>query len=170
MLMINSAVKVGSQGSKPMNLTDFRVDDDPSNEDNFVDGDVASQNWKPSYESTFHFNTYEQEFKYIRKQFNTDPKEKELNKMGTQMTKVVMASLTAGREYLVVDGVDADGNKVYRTVTAEDVRDDIMDCINKISDLGTDKVRKRFINEDGSVNIRELSSFLKEELASRGAS
>lgn len=170
MLMINSAVKVGSQGSKPMNLTDFRVDDDPSNEDNFVDGDVASQNWKPSYENTFHFNTYEQEFKYIRKQFNTDPKEKELNKMGTQMTKVVMASLTAGREYLVVDGVDADGNKVYRTVTAEDVRDDIMDCINKISDLGTDKVRKRFINEDGSVNIRELSSFLKEELASRGAS
>lgn len=170
MLMINSAVKVGSQGSKPMNLTDFRVDNDPTNEDNFIDGDVGFRNWKPSYEDTFKFNTYEQEFKYIRKQFNTDPKEQALNKMGTQMTKVAMASLTAGRDYLVVDGVDAEGNKVYRTTTAQDMRDDIMDCINQISDLGTEKVRKRFIGEDGKVNIRELSTFLKEELASRGAS
>ena len=170
MLMINSAVKVGSQGSKPMNLTDFRVDDDPTNESNFVDGDVASQNWKPLYEDSFHFNKYEQEFKYIRKQFNTDPKEQALTKMGTQMTKVAMASLTAGREYLVVDGTDADGNKIYRTVTAQDLRDDVMDCINEISDLGAEKVRKRFMNDDNTVNIRELSDFLKEELANRGAS
>ena len=76
MLMINSAVKVGSQGSKPMDMTSFREDNNPSNEANF-NGEVEGQDWKPSFEDSFHFNKYEQEFKYIRKQFNTDPKGEE---------------------------------------------------------------------------------------------
>lgn len=181
MLMINSAVKVGSQGSKDMNMSNFREDNDPSNEANF-NGDIANQDWKPSYEDSFTFNKYEQEFKYIRKQFNTDPNGKEEIKMGTQMTKVAMASIMPGRDYLIVESIDNDGNKVYKTASALEVRDDIMNCINKISDLGEKKVRERFIKEvaakdaDGNdivqkeVDIEELSKFLKEELASRGAS
>lgn len=169
MLLINSAVKVGSQGSKDMNTYGLRVDNDPTNEDNFVDGDVGSQNWKPSYDD-FHFNKYTQKFKYLRKQFNTDPSGKEIMHMGTQTTKVAMAGVIPGRNYLIVDGVDKKGNKIYRTMSANDIRDDIMDCMNKMSDLGEKKVRERFINKDGTVNIRELSKFLREELSSRGAS
>ena len=41
MLLINSAVKVGSQGSQPMTMSDFRQDNDPSNEANFKSGDVG---------------------------------------------------------------------------------------------------------------------------------
>ena len=133
-------------------------------------------------EHTEPFNTYEQEFKYLRKQFNTDPHGDETIKMGTQMTKVAMAGLMPGREYLIVEGVDENGNKTYRTASAVEVRNDIMNCINQISNLGEKKVRERFIkettvtNEDGTtittkeVKIDELSKFLKEELASRGAS
>jgi hypothetical protein len=162
-------------------MSNFREDNDPSNEANF-NGDIANQDWKPSYEDSFTFNKYEQEFKYIRKQFNTDPNGKEEIKMGTQMTKVAMASIMPGRDYLIVESIDSDGNKVYKTASALEVRDDIMNCINKISDLGEKKVRERFIKEvaakdaDGNdivqkeVDIEELSKFLKEELASRGAS
>ena len=181
MLMINSAVKVGSQGSKPMAMSSFREDNDPSNENNFISGDVANQDWKPSYDD-FSFNKYEQDFKYIRKQFNTDPHGKLTNKMGTQMTKVVMASLMPGRDYTILEGVDENGNKIFRTASALDVRNDIMNCINQISNLGEQKVRERFIKEAKTtgengeevvtkeIKIEELSKFLKEELASRGAS
>jgi len=58
MLMVNSAVKLGSQGSK------------------------AIENWD-TFESDFHFNPYTQKFLYLRKQFNTDPKEEELMNVGT---------------------------------------------------------------------------------------
>ena len=102
--------------------------------------------------------------------------------MGTQMTKVAMASIMPGRDYLVVEGIDENGNKIYKTASAVDVRYDIMHCINEMSNIGERKVRDRFIketviqNEDGTqsvnkeVKIEELSKFLKEELASRGAS
>jgi hypothetical protein len=58
MVMFNSAVKVGSQGSQDINFETLESED-------------------------FKFNTYTQEYKYLRKQFNTDPKEKEMMAMGT---------------------------------------------------------------------------------------
>lgn len=181
MLMINSAVKVGSQGSTSMAMSNFREDNDPTNENNFKNGDIGQQDWKPSFDN-FKFNTYEQEFKYIRKQFNTDPKGELMSKMGTQMTKVVMASMMPGRDYMILESVDEDGNKTFRTASALEVRNDIMNCINQISNIGEQKVRERFIKETKTVDengnetvtkeikIEELSKFLKEELASRGAS
>jgi len=56
MVMFKSAVKVGSQGSQKIDWNNF---------------------------DSFTFNKYEQEYRYLRKQFNTDPKEKELMAMGT---------------------------------------------------------------------------------------
>ena len=118
----------------------------------------------------------------MRKQFNTDPKESATTKMGTQMTKVAMANLILERDYIIVEGVDENGNKIYRTSSGRDLRNDIMTCINEMSNIGERKIRERFIvektttGEDGkevttrSVNIKELSKFLREELASRGAS
>jgi hypothetical protein len=74
MLLINSAVKVGSEGSKPINWSDYRQTEDPSDENNFK-GDIANQDWKPMFKDAFNFNTYECDFDYLRKQLNTDPKE-----------------------------------------------------------------------------------------------
>lgn len=138
MVMLNSAVKVGSQGSQDINW------------DNFDDN--------------FQFNIYEQEYRYLRKQFNTDPKEKELMAMGTQMTKIIMSAMLPGRNYVITD---PDGSK--RSVNAIDLRDEIMNSINKLSQIGYDRLRKQLFNGD-ELNIERFSEFLIEELSSRGAS
>nr|DAD95325.1 MAG TPA: hypothetical protein [Podoviridae sp. ctsNK10] len=57
MLMINSAVKVGSQGSLGGKETESKID-------------FASDNIK--------FNTYKQKYQFLRKQLNTDPGDKDL--------------------------------------------------------------------------------------------
>lgn len=72
MLMVNSAVKVGSQGSQ-----DYSTDD------------------------SFSFNTYKEPFNRLRKQFNTNPHHKEDQSMGTQMVKVALASLVMNNNYTV---------------------------------------------------------------------
>lgn len=138
MVMLNSAVKVGSQGSQD------------------IDWDNLDDN--------FQFNTYEQEYRYLRKQFNTDPKEKELMAMGTQMTKIIMSAMLPGRNYIVTD---PDGSK--RSVNAIDLRDEIMNSINKLSQIGYDRLRKQLFNGD-ELNVERFSEFLIEELSSRGAS
>ena len=138
MVMLNSAVKVGSQGSQDINWDNFDTD--------------------------FHFNTYEQEYRYLRKQFNTDPKEKELMAMGTQMTKIVMSAMLPGREYVITD---ANGN--HRKLNASDLRDEIMTSINKLSEIGYNNLRNQLFDGD-QLNVEKFSKFLTEELASRGAS
>jgi hypothetical protein len=139
MVMMNSAVKVGSQGAQSL---DFDA--------------LESENFK--------FNTYTQEYKYLRKQFNTDPKEKEQMAMGTQMTKIIMSAMLAGRDYVITN---PDGSK--RTLNAKDLRNEIMQSINKLAEFGYNNLREKLF--DGKeLNVREFSKFLTEELSSRGAS
>ena len=146
-LAVNSAVKVGSQGSKDVKWSDFREDNDPTNENNFI-GDIGQQNWKPVFEESFNFNTYEQDFKYLRKQLNTDPTEEQLMRMGTQMQKVVFSNLIQGKTY-----IGQDGSKI----TGLELQNRIMSSLNSLSDLGVDKLNKKFfkVNEEGQpINIR----------------
>lgn len=135
MLMVNSAVKVGSQGSK--SITDWE-----------------------NFESDFHFNPYTQKFSYLRKQFNTDPKEEELMNVGTQMKKVAMSAIMPGRDYTTLDG---------RTLSAKAIRDEIMISINSISDIGLQAIRDEFFT-DGELDVEKFSKFLTDELQGRGAS
>ena len=149
MLKIKSATKLGNEGSQKLDWTKW-ADKDGNVIDKFhdsVDG--------------FKFNVYEQRMKYLRKQFNTDPKEKEYLTMGTQMTKVVMQALTAGRMYTTQDG---------RTMSAKELRDDVMKAMINIARLGNDKFRKEFFNADGSMNLQAFTKMIKDELSRRGAS
>ena len=84
MLLVKSAVKVGGEGAKDIVWSDYRQDADPANEDNFK-GDIANQDWKPVFKDAFNFETYDCDFDYLRKQLNTDPKEEQMLRMGTQM-------------------------------------------------------------------------------------
>lgn len=135
MLMVNSAVKLGSQGSK------------------------AIKDWD-NFESDFHFNPYTQKFQYLRKQFNTDPKEEDLMNVGTQMKKVAMSAIMPGRDYQTLDG---------RTLSAKAIRDEIMDSINAMSDIGLKAIKEEFFT-DGELDVEKFSKFLTEELQGRGAS
>lgn len=133
MIMINSAVKVGSQSK-------YNVDD---------------ADWD-NLELDKH--AYTQKYAYLRKQFNTDPKEQQLMAIKTQMMKVVMAAMIPGFEY-TVNG---------ETKSATDIRDDIMDALNKMSDIGRQQLLDKFF-KDGEFDVKAFSDILKDELSSRGA-
>lgn len=149
MLLVKSAVKVGGEGAKDIVWSDYRQDTDPTNEDNFK-GDIANQDWKPIFKDTFNFETYDCDFDYLRKQLNTDPKEEQMLRMGTQMQKIVYSNLVPGRTYTTQE-VDAEGNPI--TIKGRDLLNRIMDSSNRLSDMGVDKINKRFFvtNEDGEL-------------------
>lgn len=149
MLLVNSAVKVGSEGSKPVEWDNYRQDSDPSNENNF-NGDIANQDWKPAFEDAFNFDTYECEFDYLRKQLNTDPKEETMLRMGTQAQKIAFSNLVPGRDYVTQD-VDDNGEPV--TIKGRDLLDRIMDSSNRLSDIGVQKMNKAFFrtNDNGEL-------------------
>lgn len=127
MLMIDSAVKLGGQGSKSINWGSYSQQE----------GDD-----KPIFKDSFDFNTYNQKFLYLRKQLNTDPKEEVYMNVGTQMTKVAMANILDGRSYTMQDGTQIRGMEL---------RDDIMSAINTLSNRGLRSIEKRFFktNKDG---------------------
>lgn len=143
MLLINSAVKVGSQESKPIVWSDYREDEDPANENNFK-GDIGQQDWKPVFQESFGFDTYDVDFSYLRKQLNTDPKDDEMLRMGTQAQKIIFSNLFQGRQYITQDGEQIDGQSLQNRIMAS---------MRSLSDLGTDKFNRRFFvtNEDGQL-------------------
>lgn len=128
-LKINSAIKVGSQGSQPIKWDDYSS----------VEGDE-----KPLFLDTFKFNSYEQRFKYLRKQLNTDPNEKKYMNIGTQATKIVMSNLNVNNYYVLRDGTKIKG---------QDLLDTIMNSMNRLSNIGMQNVMKQFFktNEDGQI-------------------
>lgn len=131
MLMVNSAVKVGSQGSKEINYDNF--------------------------DENFQFNTYEQKFLYLRKQLNTDPKEESMMSMGTQMTKVVMSSLFDGRTYYMQDGT---------TISGAELRNDIMNAINTLSDRGLHNIVTRFFKTNSKGQLVDKNGEVIEDSSS----
>ena len=146
MIMINSAVKVGSQGSTDIIWEDYDQDGKPDFNDP-VNG--------------FKFKPYEQSFEDLRKQFNTDPKdEKEWMHIGTQMLKVALSVLKPGRTRMVR------GRKVSDT----ELRNDIMYNQHKLAKIGEQEVRDMFSDKDGNFDVEKFSKLLTEELQSRGAS
>lgn len=132
-LKINSAIKVGSQGSQPIKWDDYSS----------VEGDE-----KPLFLDTFKFNSYEQRFKYLRKQLNTDPNEKKYMNIGTQATKIVMSNLNVNNYYVLRDGIKIKG---------QDLLDTIMNSMNRLSDIGMQNIMKQFFktNEDGQIIDRD---------------
>jgi hypothetical protein len=76
MLLMTSAVKVGSQGAVSFDGKQFD---------------------KP-------FNKYTQSYAYLRRQLNTDPEDKDKSPIGTQMIKIGLANLISNRQYTDIDG------------------------------------------------------------------
>ena len=162
MVMFTSAVKSGSEGAQTFNPDHFRKNDDPTDEQNFVDGDVANQNWKPANymkDFTFKGKTYKQKYKFIRRQLNTDPREEEEMPVGTQAAKVILSTLRDDQMY-----TEHDGNKIL----GKDLKNKIMQHINALSEIGLDRVRDKFL-QNGRLNIEAFSKYIKEELLRRGA-
>lgn len=154
MIMMTSAVKVGSQGAISI--------------DQLLDG------------TKYDDHTYVQEMRFLRKQLNTDPNEREEMNLGTQTIKIALANLRMNDDY-----IDPFTGK---TIKGKDLYKKIMRSYNILTDLGFEQVMRRFSKKDfrGSVawqNIlsgdahfslpeideEALSKFLYEELQQRDA-
>lgn len=99
-------------------------------------------------------NVYTQRLSALRRQLNTDPEEGDVVAAGTQMIKVCLSSLRLDR--------------TYGDMTGEQLRDKLMDSINKLSDLGIQKFRNRFYS-NGIIDQKKLSEYLIEQLGTRNA-
>ena len=150
MVLMSSAVKVGSQGAVANpKWDDYRQDDDKDNKANYnKDGSL-----KPVFSESFKVNPYSVSFEYLRKQLNTDPNEKKYMNIGSQATKVALASLNPSAMYLTRDGEEKSGQELL---------DDIMNSMKAISDMGMDQINDQyfltndegqFVDEDGNVVI-----------------
>ena len=135
MLLMTSAVKVGSQGA--------------------VEYDGTTIN-KP-------FNVYEQDYGFLRRQQNTDPEEGDTTALGTQMVKVVLQNLRTARDNYI-------SNTTGEKVTGMQILDSLMESINKLTEIGYQKVKEEFgIDENGKVDNKKLSDYLISQLSSRNA-
>lgn len=138
MLMMHSAVKTGSQEATKC-------------EPEMFENAEAFKN--------FHFKTYSQDFAFIRRQLNTDPRERETVAMGTQMTKIALSNLKKWRSYKRADG---------STIRGRDLLKNIMNSIKQLSDLGRHNIENEFFT-NGKLDLKKLSLFLEAELERRDA-
>lgn len=148
MVLISSAVKVGSQGAVANpKWDDYRQDDDKDNKANYnKDGSL-----KPLFSESFKVNPYSVPFEYLRKQLNTDPNEKKYMNIGTQTTKIALTNLNLHAQYLTRSGEVRSGQQIH---------DDIMQSMNALSNIGRDQLRSQyfltndkgqFVDENGNV-------------------
>lgn len=148
MVLISSAVKVGSQGAVANpKWDDYRQDDDKDNKANYnKDGSL-----KPLFSESFKVNPYPVSFEYLRKQLNTDPNEKKYMNIGTQTTKIALTNLNLHTQYLTRSGEVRSGQQIH---------DDIMQSMNALSNIGRDQLRSQyfvtndklqFVDENGNV-------------------
>jgi hypothetical protein len=88
MVMMTSAVKVGSQGA-------IKLDELLSN-------------------AEYKDHTYIQEMRFLRKQLNTDPNEREESPLGTQTIKIALSNLRMDDDYVnPLTGKQCKGRELY---------------------------------------------------------
>ena len=140
MLLMDSAVKLGSQGSVSVGKSEQEL----------------SKNI-----DEVQFNKYTQSFSYLRRQQNTDPEEGDKSNIMTQVRKIVLQNLRPGRTYTRPDGTKIKGDELFRQY---------MQHYKELSDMGVSELNEMFMDESGNVDPVKLSNYLKKELGSRNAS
>lgn len=112
------------------------------------------------------FNKYTQKFAFIRRQLNTDPEEGSLIHIGSQMVKIGLQNLRLDRTNYVHNGTG-------KAVSGQELLDEFMRHIRRISEIGVQKVVDKFFKdgttnyETGEIDPQKLSAYLKEQLGSR---
>ena len=145
MLLMTSAVKVGSQGAVSF------------------DGETISE----------PFNKYEQDYSYLRRQLNTDPEEKDENHIGTQMMKIGLSNLVAERTYIDANGNEITGDQILETmmssinelanIGAQEIKDMFMTVDTQTDSEGN------IISSEERIDYKKMSEYLNEQLTSRNA-
>lgn len=143
MLMFKSSVKVGSRGSQKL----------PE--------DIGELN-------KLKLNKYEQSFKFLIKQLNTDPKDREDMAMGTQALKVVMSLLN--RYITDYQLRNKDGYLSDKTCTGEQLLSRIMNDRKQIIEIKVTELYNKFYTETGSKDQNEFVKWMISNLTDRDVS
>lgn len=104
--------------------------------------------------------TYIQDLRNLRLQMNTDPHEHMDRSLGTQFAKVALSNLIKNRPYGHNKGVEYTGRQII---------DNIFNAINKLSDMGAQKIFDEF-TEGGELSSEKLSNFLTRQAKDSGLS
>lgn len=156
MVLFDSAVKAGSRS--PMKF--YRVAKDSEIElrdgQTVLSAKVTDELINEEGNTLNDFNnlvTYTQKFKYLRQQLETNPHTHEEQMAGTQFMKVNLSNLRMDDLY----GIEG------KQVTGREIKDTIMNALNKLSDMGVQDLKDELFNKDGSVNITKLAKMLEDD-------
>lgn len=156
MVLFDSAVKAGSRS--PMKF--YRVAKDSEIElrdgQTVLSAKVTDELINEEGNTLNDFNnlvTYTQKFKYLRQQLETNPHTHEEQMAGTQFMKVNLSNLRMDDLY----GIEG------RQVTGREIKDTIMNALNKLSDMGVKDLEDELFNKDGSGNIPKLAKMLEDD-------
>lgn len=156
MVLFDSAVKAGSRS--PMKF--YRVAKDSEIElrdgQTALSAKVTDELINEEGNTLNDFNnlvTYTQKFKYLRQQLETNPHTHEEQMAGTQFMKVNLSNLRMDDLY----GIEG------QQVTGRQIKDTIMNALNKLSDMGVKDLEDELFNKDGSVNVTKLAKMLEDD-------
>lgn len=156
MVLFDSAVKAGSRS--PMKF--YRVAKDSEIElrdgQTVLSAKVTDELINEEGNTLNDFNnlvTYTQKFKYLRQQLETNPHTHEEQMAGTQFMKVNLSNLRMDDLY----GIEG------QQVTGRQIKDTIMNALNKLSDIGVKDLEDELFNKDGSVNVTKLAKMLEDD-------
>ena len=156
MVLFDSAVKAGSRS--PMKF--YRVAKDSEIElrdgQTVLSAKVTDELINEEGNTLNDFNnlvTYTQKFKYLRQQLETNPHTHEEQMAGTQFMKVNLSNLRMDDLY----GIEG------QRVTGRQIKDTIMNALNKLSDMGVKDLEDELFNKDGSVNVTKLAKMLEDD-------
>ena len=156
MVLFDSAVKAGSRS--PMKF--YRVAKDSEIElrdgQTVLSAKVTDELINEEGNTLNDFNnlvTYTQKFKYLRQQLETNSHTHEEQMAGTQFMKVNLSNLRMDDLY----GIEG------QQVTGRQIKDTIMNALNKLSDMGVKDLEDELFNKDGSVNVTKLAKMLEDD-------
>lgn len=145
MVTVESAVKVGmSQDAYQAyedNTTSLASLNDAVNKPTAC----ILQNDEESWRDNNVLNVEVQDIRGLRMQLNTEAHLDDERNIGTQMFKLLFGNIYDNEDYI---GGDPNGKKR----SGKQIRKEIMDCINALTDIGIKELKNQFYGEDGKID------------------
>lgn len=151
MVMFNSAVKAGSESPATPYTGIHESEIELKDGQEVLSAEQMEQAEQEHLTNFDNLHTYQQKFKYLRQQLATDPHTHDEQMTGTQFMKVALSNLIDSEVY----GKDG--------LTGEQIKNIVMNSLNRLSDIGRAELEAELLNEDKTVNIDKLAKMLRED-------
>ena len=162
MVTVESAVKVGmSQDAyQPYenDTTSLASLNDSINKPSACILNNDEENWSKKSDV---LNVEIQDIRGLRMQLNTEAHLDDERNIGTQMFKILFGNIYDDEDYT---GGDPNGKKR----SGKQIRREIMDCINALTDIGIKDLKNQFYGEDGKIDSKKVHNYFKRIALNNG--